>query len=187
LLRLQILYTSIPAKHFDNDGSIINLITNFAGIITWPKDSVPDKDQDTNAMLGLRALSNLFNIKEGRDVLKHEASKILELLSSTWNKSSNKNNRVARVTVFLNFAVLYQTNPDEDNILQMMATLVELLKSEIDSEVIYIALVTLGTLINQNQTAKDAAVVFDVKNIVKVVSTKVKEDRINQVIGEIIF
>jgi phospholipase A-2-activating protein len=69
----------------------------------------------------------------------------------------------------------------------MIAMLVELLKSEMDSEVIYRALVTLGTLINQNQAAKNVAIDLDVKNIVKVVSTKVKEDRINQVIGEIIF
>jgi hypothetical protein len=76
-LRLQILYNPIPAKHVDNDGSIINLITNFAGIIIWPKDNAPDKDQDTNAMLGLRALSNLFDTKEGRDVLGREASKVI--------------------------------------------------------------------------------------------------------------
>jgi phospholipase A-2-activating protein len=125
LLRLQILYTSIPAKYVYNDGNIINFIINYSGISTWPKDNIPNKDQDTNAMLGLRALSNLFDIKEGKDVLRHEASKILELLSSTWNKSSNKNNRAARVTVFLNFAVLYQASPDEDNILQIMAALVE--------------------------------------------------------------
>lgn len=76
-MRLQILYTPIPAKHVDNNGSIINLITNFAGITTWPKDRAPDKDQDTNAMLGLRALSNLFYIKEGRDVLGHEVFKVI--------------------------------------------------------------------------------------------------------------
>ncbi|RIA79278.1 WD40-repeat-containing domain protein [Glomus cerebriforme] len=187
LLRLQILYTSIPAKYVDNDGSIINLIINSAGISSLPKDNIPNKDQDTNAMLGLRALSNLFDIKEGRDVLRREASKILELLSSTWNKSSNKNYHTALVTVFLNFAVLYQTSPDEDNILQMIATLVELLKSEIDSEIIYRSLVTLGTLINQNQTAKDAAIAFDIKNIIKITSIKVKENRINQVINEITF
>uniref|UniRef100_U9TKA7 Phospholipase A-2-activating protein n=1 Tax=Rhizophagus irregularis (strain DAOM 181602 / DAOM 197198 / MUCL 43194) TaxID=747089 RepID=U9TKA7_RHIID len=189
LLRLQILYTPIPAKHIDNDESIINLITNFAGIVTWPKDSTPDKDQDTNVMLGLRALSNLFEIKEGRDVLGREASKILELLSSTWDKSSSKNNRVARATVFLNFAVLYQTssNKNEDNILQLIAILAELLKSEIDSEVIYRALITLGTLIYQNQAAKDAAKVFDIESILKIISIKAKEDRINQAINEIIF
>jgi hypothetical protein len=79
-LRLQILYTPIPAKHVDDGGSIINLITNFAGIITWSKDSAPDKDQDTNAMLGLRALSNLFEIKEGRDVLGREASKVIKII-----------------------------------------------------------------------------------------------------------
>ena len=79
LLRLQILYTSIPAKYVDNDGSIINLITSCSGINTWSEDSIPDKDQDTNAMLGLRALSNLFDIKEGRDVLRREASKVIRI------------------------------------------------------------------------------------------------------------
>lgn len=188
LLRLQILYTSIPSKYVDNDESIVDLVTKSAGINTWPKDSIPNKDQETNAMLGLRALSNLFDNNEGREILGREASKILELLSSsTWNKSSNKNNRIARVTVYLNFAVLNQTIPDDNNILQIMEMLVELLKSETDSEVIYRALVTLGTLINQNQVAKDAAAAFGVKLAVEIVSTKVKEDRISWLIDEIEF
>ncbi|CAG8607111.1 16751_t:CDS:10 [Funneliformis mosseae] len=135
LLRLQILYTSIPSKYVDNDESIVDLVTKSAGINTWPKDSIPNKDQETNAI----------------------------------------------------FAVLNQTIPDDNNILQIMEMLVELLKSETDSEVIYRALVTLGTLINQNQVAKDAAAAFGVKLAVEIVSTKVKEDRISRLIDEIEF
>src|SRR5215216_5552634 len=81
LLRLQILHTSIPSKYVDNDGSILDLITRSTGIKTWPKDSIPNKGQETNVMLGLRALSNLFDNKEGRDILGREASKVIRIKS----------------------------------------------------------------------------------------------------------
>ncbi|CAG8706467.1 1987_t:CDS:10, partial [Dentiscutata erythropus] len=181
LLRLQILYTPIPAQYVENDSNVINLLINSTGMNSWSKDhDTPTKDQETNMMLGLRALTNLFNVEEGKRIIKREASTIIDMISHTW-KSTNKNLRIALVTVFLNFSVLYQTNANEDIILQLMATLVELLENESESEVVYRALVTLGTFIIQNQAAKEAAEAFDVKNVVKLASTKMNEARINSI------
>ena len=78
-MRLQVLYTPIPSKYVDNYGSIVDLVANSTGISTWSKDSIPDKDQETNVMLGLRTLSNLFDNKEGRDILRREASKVIRI------------------------------------------------------------------------------------------------------------
>ncbi|KAF0360437.1 phospholipase A-2-activating protein [Gigaspora margarita] len=184
LLRLQILYTPIPAQYVENDNNIIHLLINSASMNSWSKDQdTPTKDQETNMMLGLRALTNLFNVEEGKIIIKREASTIIDMISHTW-KSTNKNLRIALVTVFLNFSVLYKTNANEDVILQLMATLVELLENENESEVVYRALVTLGTFIIQNQAAKEAAEAFDVKNVVKLVSTKTNEARINSIANE---
>ncbi|RHZ47070.1 hypothetical protein Glove_593g5 [Diversispora epigaea] len=186
LLRLLILYSPLPAKYEDSSGNIVRFIINSANINLWTKDSKPTKEQEINTMLGLRAFTNLFEIKEGNNILRHESSKIVDLISPLWSQTTNKNLRVALVTVFLNFAILFKTNPDEDVMLQIMATLNELLDSETDSETIYRSIVTLGTLIAQNQAAKEAAVILDVKNVVKQISPEVKkEKRIIQVIGEL--
>ncbi|CAG8434421.1 1374_t:CDS:10 [Diversispora eburnea] len=168
LLRLLILYSPIPAKYEDSSGNIVRFIINSANINSWSKDSKPTKEQEINTMLGLRAFVNLFEIKEGNNVLRHESSKIVDLISPIWNQTTNKN------------LLLFKTNPDEDVMLQIMATLNELLDSETDSETIYRSLIT------QNQAAKEAAVILDVKNVVKQISKEAKEEkRINQVIGEL--
>ncbi|CAG8450569.1 5305_t:CDS:10 [Acaulospora morrowiae] len=183
LLRLLILYSPIPAQ-YDLDGDIINLLISSSNINSWVEGTPPTKEQETNTMLGLRALANLFDTKEGREVLRRKAETIIELISPILKLSTNKNLRVALVTVFLNFSVEFQTNPNDDAILQIIAIFAETLGSEADSEVLYRSIVTLGTVVSYNQAAKEAADVFNVQNSVKLASTRIAEARINQVVGE---
>nr|CAG8451216.1 2161_t:CDS:10 [Entrophospora candida] len=134
LLRLLSLYTSIPAQYSDEKGSIVKFIESVIGISSWVGDEQLSKEKETNLMLYFKVLANLFDSKEGRDVIRKES--------------------------------------------------VALLESERDSEVVYRALVTLGTLIFCHASAKDAAKVFDVKIILKNVSGK--EPRITSVYDEIL-
>ncbi|CAG8468092.1 11364_t:CDS:10, partial [Acaulospora colombiana] len=181
LLRLLILYSPIPAQYDDIDGSIVSLLIDSADIRSWDEGNSPTKEQETNTMLGLRALANLFDNKEGKEVLRRKAQTIIELISPILGRTTNKNLRIALVTVFLNFSVEFRTNPDEDATLQIIATLAEELSSETDSEVLYRSIVTLGTAISNNQAAKEAAEIFNVKDSVKLASTKMAEARITQV------
>ncbi|KAG9300272.1 hypothetical protein G9A89_011345 [Geosiphon pyriformis] len=185
LLRLIILYSPTASLFKGKNGSIINLIVDAAQLTNWPTDGLPSKVQETNLMLALRAFANLFETREGSGLLREAASAILELISSTWSKSTNKNTRIALITVLLNYSVLYRENPDEEIILLLMANIVELLESETDPEVVFRAIVTVGTLITMNGAAKEAAAVFDVKNAVTVAAGKVKEPRIANIKGEV--
>ncbi|CAG8524432.1 17428_t:CDS:10 [Racocetra fulgida] len=88
----------------------ITTLENLAKFLQNPTNSGSNNDrqqefivihQETNMMLGLRALANLFNVEEGKAIIKREASRIIDLIPNTWNKSTNKNLRIALVTVFL--------------------------------------------------------------------------------------
>lgn len=77
LLRLFILYSPIPAKYEDSNGNIIRFIIDSADINSWSTGDDPTKELETNTMLGLRAFTNLFDIREGSDLIRREASKVL--------------------------------------------------------------------------------------------------------------
>ncbi|CAG8499469.1 10538_t:CDS:10 [Ambispora gerdemannii] len=153
LLRLVILYSPIAALYKHNNGSVINLIADAGQLNVWSStDFVPTKEYETNLMLALRSIANLFEVKEGLHLLREASS---------------------------------TRSPDEDFLLQLMATIVEFLEYETDPEVIYRAIVTIGTLIISNGAAKDAAKVLEVQNVVKKASEKTKEERIVQITGEV--
>ncbi|CAG8491482.1 5716_t:CDS:10, partial [Ambispora leptoticha] len=166
LLRLVILYSPIAALYKHNKGSIINLIMDAGQLNAWSSESfVRTKEYETNLMLALRSIANLFEVKEGWHLLR-EASSTQDPKYEYADCSCDN---------------LSQKSPDEDFLLQLIATIVEFLENETDSEVIYRAMVTMGTLIISNGAAKDAAKVLDVQNVVKKASEKAKEERIVQI------
>ena len=124
LLRLLTVYSPIPAQKIDDNGNLIQFINVTSGLGSWPKDNLPTKEPEANLILGLKILANLFETKEGRDLIRHETDlvnnlieisqhyynfktnislclKIFESIPVAWKNGLNKNFRIAFITVLL--------------------------------------------------------------------------------------
>ncbi len=130
----------------------------------WPSDAAAVKERDTNSMLALRTLANLF--ARGSDADLNAAANVASAVGPTLEQlgaSSHfarlgKNGRVALATLALNVAVLalhQQSAPAVSAAIpSLLRLLIEILASEEgDSEVIYRALVAFGTLVSAGEVA----------------------------------
>jgi len=144
---------------------------------------------DNNVMMAVRAFANLFESPEGRALAVSEFDKIQEIISTSIRSSTNRNLLVAAATVYINFAVYFLTEADSTNfehVLALIDTLGKILDTQADSEVVYRALVAVGTLVSVDDEAKSAA--RDVYGIEKSIATavgKASDPRIRNVSAEI--
>lgn len=146
---------------------------------------------ENHIMMSARAFANLFGTLEGRALALREFSKITTLLSTSLSKGSkNRNLLVAATTVYINYAVLLSTSNEStfDHSVPLLETLADILNSQSDAEVVYRALVAVGTLCTVDEEVRDAA--KDVYGIGPVVdgvvgSGKVADPRCKGVVEEI--
>ncbi|KAJ3281630.1 hypothetical protein HK104_011360 [Borealophlyctis nickersoniae] len=161
ILRLTILYSPLPIHDLSR-----KLAQATDGFRLAPSD--PDfKTQETNIMLALRAISNAFNTGEGVEWAVGEREKLIAAIRDCWRNSSNKNLRTALATVFLNYAVLLNEKQDDALRVELLGIVAEFVKTETDAEAEFRCLVTLGTLIHNNENAKEAAKLLDIADIVR--------------------
>ncbi|GAA5900258.1 WD repeat PLAP family protein [Sporobolomyces salmoneus] len=144
-------------------------------------------EPQTNSMLALRALANLFVPFIGKATMQSEAEEIVGMLKVRGVDGLNKNGKVALATVVLNFSVLAtQKNLDSKAVQPLAEVAVELLKDS-DNEVIYRALVALGNLLVSfdSAAALSASQVEQYKKIAKEAAQRSGEERSKKLVSEL--
>ncbi|CCU79604.1 polyubiquitin binding protein [Blumeria hordei DH14] len=105
---------------------------------------------ETHIMMAIRALVNLFISAEGRKLVMTEFKKIHNFISSSTKATTNRNLLVAATTVYLNYSVIFTEGVEEhdpeisDAIVEVLG---EILSNQNDSEIVYRALVALGSFV----------------------------------------
>ena len=143
--------------------------------------------------MAIRAFANLFESAEGRALTLQEFNKIQQLASDTLadGKTGNRNLLVAITTLYINYAVLFSSSSsasseDFEHSVALLDSLRVLLSTQSDSEVIYRALVAVGTLLGSGDEVKSAARdVYNLQDVVKSAVTKAKDPRVKNVGKEI--
>ena len=182
LLRL-LAVAPATATYTYQGGSIIEVISAATG--------ESDPPADNHMMMGARAISNLFSSTEGRSLAIGKFEQIQTFITLSINASQNRNVLVAGTTVYINYAVLFNSDPDAtsfEHVLAVLDTLGKVLSAPKinDSEVIYRALVATGTLLTVGEEVKSAAKdVYDVEKSVTAAVGKATDPRIRNVAAEI--
>ncbi|KAI1432504.1 ubiquitin homeostasis protein lub1 [Xylaria sp. CBS 124048] len=159
-------------------------------------EGVPDGSEPNEncAMMALRTMANLFKTAEGRKLLVQpsEISGALSFINRTLGMRGqpaigpfNRNVLLALTTVAINYSVLASKqlgSVSTDNQVRFMSALALVLQKQTDSEVIYRALVAVGTFITVIGKAAPEA-----KSLVSSIQSakgKVSEDRVQAIAKE---
>jgi len=185
LLRLLCVAPQTATYTHPRGGDIIDLL-----IASVTETDIP---AENNIMMAIRAFANLFESAEGRALTLQEFNKIQQLASDTLadGKTSNRNLLVAITTLYINYAVLFSSSSsasseDFEHSVALLDSLRVLLSTQSDSEVIYRALVAVGTLLGSGDEVKSAARdVYNLQDVVKSAVTKAKDPRVKNVGKEI--
>ncbi|KKO99384.1 hypothetical protein THAR02_08509 [Trichoderma harzianum] len=154
--------------------------------------SIPDDfpPNENAAMMGARTIANLFSSADGRSLASSRADKAISFLERVTGIKGgepigkfNRNVLVALTTVAVNYSVLVNKekllNPEQRR--RLVTVLGTILKDQTDSEVLYRALVALGTILS---TSKDEAKSLGVAAWVEGAASKSSEERIKGVANE---
>ncbi|BGO89650.1 hypothetical protein NBRC10512_001497 [Rhodotorula toruloides] len=111
-------------------------------------------ESETNAMLALRALANVFVPMVGKATMQSEARDVVAgLRRRGGQKALNKNGKVAFATVLLNFSVLATHKQLDTKAAEDIAELAVEMLRETDGEAVYRAMMALGNLLVSFDTA----------------------------------
>lgn len=154
--------------------------------------AIPDDfpPSDNAVMMGARTLANLFGSVDGRSLAKSQADKAISFLERIVGIKGgepigkfNRNVLVAVTTVAVNYSVLVNKEkllgPEQRR--RLVAVLGAVLSDQTDSEVLYRALVALGTILS---TSKDEAKSLGVAAWIEGAASKSSEERIKGVASE---
>lgn len=178
-LRLLALQTDAVASYSDSKGSILEVVADAIELALFaPQGNLQSlsKAQETNLMLGLRTLVNLFANSRGEKLVGNAFSILFPLIGTSWELSQNRNTRLALMTLFLNYSVFFSKQAaltkgpsapissvadipkgEHGYPSQVLLQLIPLLRVDRDAEVGYRGVVTFGTLISTNPSAKEIA------------------------------
>ena len=151
-----------------------------------PASGVFEKDAPVNnTMMAIRSFSNLFVTENGRELLDSEFDSIHAVIKP-FLSSTNKNLIIALSTLYINFAVLLQEQPNADRALTLLDDLAGMVRSVEEPEAVYRALVAVGTILCLGEEYCEAGrEVFSLGEAITKAWGKVKESRVNNVVGEI--
>jgi phospholipase A-2-activating protein len=159
-------------------GNIVNVLIGSA--------TEQDPPAENNVMMALRGVGNLFESVEGRALVLTEFKYIQDTISTALTGSTNRNLHVAATTVYINYAVLFQSSPSVDNATEILDTLSTILSTQSDSEVIFRAIVATGTLITLGEMERAAAKeVYGIEKALSTAVTKANEPRIRRIANEV--
>ncbi|KAG9241958.1 WD40-repeat-containing domain protein [Calycina marina] len=144
---------------------------------------------ENHLAMAVRGFANLFSTPEGRELTVSSFDKIQSLTSTSISTSTNRNLLVAATTVYVNYAVLLLTSPSDSTFEQALAvvdTLRRILTTQKDSEVIFRALVAVGTIVGVDAEVKSAAKdIYEAEKAMETALGKASEPRIKQLVAEI--
>ncbi|KAL0077581.1 WD40-repeat-containing domain protein [Phycomyces blakesleeanus] len=149
---------------------------------------VSEKVAETNAMLAYRGLANLL-FPEGREALWPNRNVFLNAVQAAGVYKS-KATQLAASTLAVNLAVLLTTHGDrdEDGELSLMSSLLNLIKNEgLDEETLYRLLVSLGTLLKESSSTREAANIMELKTeLQRLRGRNALAERITRVLNEMV-
>jgi phospholipase A-2-activating protein len=184
LLRLLAVAPQTATYVHPRGGNIVDLLTASVTEEHPPKEN--------HVMMAIRAFVNLFESAEGRVLAGNEFERIQSLASDSLGggKSSNRNLLVALTTLYINYAVLLTSSEAQGDAFEhpvtILSSLSQILTSASDSEVVYRALVALGTLLALGEEVRSAAIeVYGLDEVVKRRVGKAADPRIKNVGREI--
>ncbi|KAG9231992.1 WD40-repeat-containing domain protein [Amylocarpus encephaloides] len=157
LLRLLAVSADLASYSHSRSGSIVNILV-FAS-------TASDPPNENHVMMAVRGFANLFATIEGRELAVGSFNEIQTLITNSLaTGTTNRNLLVAISTLYINFAVLFVSEPDEASFEQVIAlfdTLGKILEKQNDSEAVYRAFVATGTLL----TLKDGEIKSAAKDV----------------------
>lgn len=141
-------------------------------------------------MLALRAIANTFAKAEGRKGLVDNAAEALETLSVVGvPEGLNKNGKSALATVALNYSILVTEASLPELAVAHLVDFITSLLAEDDTETLYRSLVALGNVLSGPpavRSALQAETMQVLKSRAQTVAKRTSEDRIKNVVAEII-
>jgi len=182
LLRLLVVSPE-TAKFSQRDGNIIDVF------IAGAMDT--DSPAENHVMMAIRGFGNLFDSPEGRKLARHNFDKISSSIKTFIASSTNRNLLVAASTLYINYAVLFTsetaTDTSFEHVIACFDVLSKIIAEQKDSEVVYRALVALGTLLTLDDEAKSAARdVYSVKGVVNKAAQSTVDKRIKELSKEVV-
>jgi len=145
-----------------------------------------DPPAENNVMMALRGVGNLFASAEGRTLALAEFKHIQDTISAALAGSTNRNLHVAATTIYINYAVLFQSSASTDNATEILDTLSTILATQSDSEVVFRAIVATGTLVGLGEMERAAAKeVYGIESALSTAVTKANEPRIRRIANEV--
>lgn len=156
-------------------------------------DEAPATPNENCIMMILRAVANIFATPKGREVAASDAARVLGLLERVVGLNGpgvgrhNRNVLLAATTVVLNYAVLARKSvgasfAKADSKKTFTRVVERIISEQTDGEVVYRALVALGTWLYGNSSGSES---ID-KDVVRRAIERVKEDRITGVGKEVL-
>ncbi|KAH6697342.1 ubiquitin homeostasis protein lub1 [Plectosphaerella plurivora] len=146
---------------------------------------------ENSIMMALRAVANIFATAKGREVAAADAATVASLLelvvgiSGSGVGQSNRNVLIAATTALINYSVLtYNAKTsvsDSEVVRRLLAVLGKILSTQSDAEVLYRALVALGTF---TVYFKADAAALGAKSWVETAKGKTVESRVKDVADE---
>ena len=104
LLRLLTASTPATATYRSPNGETLIDVLSKSGVLA-------DQDRPNNIMLATRAFSNLFETSTGRTLADNDFDRIHELIRGAAASPSNRNLSIAIATLYVNYAVLFTSEP----------------------------------------------------------------------------
>ncbi|KAI8050860.1 WD40-repeat-containing domain protein [Syncephalis plumigaleata] len=185
LLRLVSLHTPL-AKRFSADDSLPRVIASVTGLVRWQSGQslTPNKVEETNVILNLRWLANLFEPTDNHAALREHASEIISGVADVHEFSNNKQIAIAQSTILLNFAVLFLSHKNEEIMLQLISAAGQALTKVTEDEAIYRLLVAIGNVLYMGGTPREAAEILGIDQTVLSIG-KQKQGRFQVICDEI--
>ncbi|KAA8572585.1 hypothetical protein EYC84_003187 [Monilinia fructicola] len=149
LLRLLAIAPETATFRSSGGWSIIDVFSQASLEVSPPSEN--------HIMMAVRGFANLFDSSEGRQLAADSFDKVHVFIKTAIKTSTNRNLLVAASTVYINYAVLFtEKEPDFEQVLAVLDTVTAILKTQVDSEVVYRGLVSLGTLLNVGEEIREA-------------------------------
>lgn len=183
LLRCMAKYPSVAQFSDPQLGSLLDLAISSS----MPKGVAPNENA---VMMGLRTVANAFGSANGRSIASAQSNEAISFLERVVGIAGgdpigkfNRNVLIAATTTAINYAVLVHREklllPEQRR--RLLLLLGAILRNQTDSEVVYRALVALGTLLS---TSTAEAVNLDVGGWIRAAGGKASEDRVKGVAAE---
>ena len=132
-----------------------------------------------NQMLTLRTFCNMF-VQEFGQVLALNNRENVITAALDCRLSPNKNIQIAIATLLINYSVFISDKEEDEAKTQCLLAIASVLENDLDPEAAFRLLVSLGTLIKNNETTLVMAKSLDFKHLVEPYLSKLEPAKLPQ-------